>query len=392
MKRKWLKAVASGYNSTAIVLFNTVIFFFVLNGAIGGTVWAKRLFWPQENLIIRDYGMETLQKAYPDLTSDQIEVLLDESWSRTFSYEAFTEFKEEPYTGQYVNISEEGFRLGVDQGPWPPVEENISIFVFGGSTTFGYGLGDEQTVPSYIQKAFNREDEFHDVKVYNFGRGYYFSSQERALLERLIVEGQRPDMAIFIDGLNDFYFQGNEAFFTYRLEQIIKGKWGYLLARGIQDLPISLLVPKSLKENVAGFFIERESQPAFDESSEETQARVDEMMDRYIDNAKMIEAIGQAFEIPVLLVWQPVPFYEYDTSYHLFVQEEGFDEQHRYTELAYPLMVDYFEVQNHKESHLSCAHIQKDFMEPLYVDKVHYNAKLAEELAECIVQRAKTLL
>src|SRR5712692_403554 len=107
-----------------------------------------------------------------------------------------------PYAGRYVNVTESGFRLTKNQGPWlPDRTKYLTIFLFGGSTAFGYGLPDGETVASYLQEFFSSCCPSRPARIYNFARGGYFSSQERVLLEKLIVAGFIPDMAVFIDGL-----------------------------------------------------------------------------------------------------------------------------------------------------------------------------------------------
>jgi len=44
-----------------------------------------------------------------------------------------------------------------------------------------------------------------NVVVYNFGRAGYYSTQERILFEYFVAKGVKPDVAIFLDGLNDFF-------------------------------------------------------------------------------------------------------------------------------------------------------------------------------------------
>lgn len=58
--------------------------------------------------------------------------------------------------------------------------KQINIFIFGGSTTFSYGVKDEQTVALYLQE-FLSNKLGRDVKVYNFGRIYYYYTQEQIL-------------------------------------------------------------------------------------------------------------------------------------------------------------------------------------------------------------------
>ena len=144
-----------------------------------------------------------------------------ENWTRSYLYEPFTQFKERPNRGDYVNVDENGFRFSADQASWPPDPKKVNVFVFGGSTTFGYGVADLETVPSRLQEEL-REKFVTPVSVYNFGRGYYYSTQERVLFEKLLLSGYVPNVAIFIDGLNDFYQDIDEPLFTSRLRDIME--------------------------------------------------------------------------------------------------------------------------------------------------------------------------
>lgn len=121
-----------------------------------------------------------------------------------FEHEAFTEFRHRPVQGRFYNISEDGYRLIKNQGPWPIEPKNYNIFLFGGSTAINLGR-DETAIPSYLQEVI-RERGYDNACVYNFGRGAYFSTQERLLIDKLLAEDIRPDLVIFFDGLNDCIF------------------------------------------------------------------------------------------------------------------------------------------------------------------------------------------
>ena len=75
------------------------------------------------------------------------------------------------------------FAIGRNQGPWPPDDHDYNMFVFGGSTTFGYGVPDEQTIASHLQEVLSHQTA-REVRVYNFGRGMYRSSQEESPVPR----------------------------------------------------------------------------------------------------------------------------------------------------------------------------------------------------------------
>ena len=136
----------------------------------------------------------------------QIIKLLNETWiKRGYEYEYRTVFREKAREGEYVNISRLGFRRNDINSPSDQFilnnnNENINlVYFFGGSTTFGYGVEDRDTIPAQLEKISNNK-----LKVFNFGRGYYFSQQENDLLYELIRKGAPiPKYALFLDGINE---------------------------------------------------------------------------------------------------------------------------------------------------------------------------------------------
>lgn len=163
-----------------------------------------------------------LDQIYPDLRPHEIQDILEETWkARPFSYEPFTQFKEREFKGRFVNVDQNGFRVSKNQGVWPPDPDSYNVFLFGGSTTFGYGVPDDQTIASYLQDTL--QTKMHkEVRVYNFGRGFYYWFQERVLFERLLRSGYSPDMAIFIDGYNGSIFNTcDELFYTPMLGKVL---------------------------------------------------------------------------------------------------------------------------------------------------------------------------
>ena len=85
-----------------------------------------------------------------------------------------------------------------------------TFWLFGGSSVFGYGVPDDQTLASHLQNELQRREPNAAIVVVNHGHLGYYSSQELALLQWLVRSGQRADVAVFLDGLNDAR-TGNEA-------------------------------------------------------------------------------------------------------------------------------------------------------------------------------------
>ena len=170
-----------------------------------------------------------------------------------------------------------------------------------------------------------------EVGVYNFGRGSYFSHQEHILFEKLLISGVKPDLAIFIDGFNDFYLLDGRPAFSDQIEKVFlekhddqKGPAFTLVTELIEKLPVSRLA-KSLRS----FLKQIRNSKISDDSSFVTQTkeytvsskdhhRIVRVIDRYIENKTITEAVAYANNVNTLFVWQPVPNYKYDLMHHVF--------------------------------------------------------------------------
>ena len=92
------------------------------------------------------------------------------------------------------------------------------IWFFGGSTTYGTGVGWSETLPSMFAKELDNNNIC--AKVFNFGVPFHYSLQESFYMAIEIAKGDRPkpEFVLFIDGLNDFIQVGSstkkEPFFT----------------------------------------------------------------------------------------------------------------------------------------------------------------------------------
>lgn len=138
------------YSTFAILLLNSIFFILILNGLCSLGLKISKLF--SKDPVMDRYDPSIVYDSYPDMNQSTVDQMLHESTSRPYIFEPFVQFRERPYNGQYFNVHEAGFRIGKNQAPWPPVNENHNIFIFGGSTTFGYGLPDDQTIGSHLQE------------------------------------------------------------------------------------------------------------------------------------------------------------------------------------------------------------------------------------------------
>jgi hypothetical protein len=379
--------------TTAGYLLNTIILLVALNVVLGVLFYAYDAHDARRaNVIFRKYPniAKQIVKLYPSMSEDDISRLLHETWSRHLVLKSIVGFGEAPFHGKFVNVTEEGFRLGKDQGPWPPVQNdrNFIVFLFGGSTTFGYGVTDAQALGSQLQPLLAQKLE-RPVSVYNFGQAAFGSTQERLLLEKLVLAGRKPDMAIFVDGLNEFKFTWGDEEFEWTTD-MAKGSsphtgpptWRSWLSDGIDVLPMTRLV-NGVRTRIGP---RRKSRDASSNQKYNDDASLLKVIARYYLNTQIAEAEGKQLRIRMLFVWQPVPLYEYDLKYHPFIQN-GFGD-YAYTKRGYVLMADAVQ-KKRPDDFLWCADMQKDLHEPLYVDAVHYSPKMTGMFAGCIADGVK---
>ena len=370
---KSVKKLAELYKITAITLLSTLILF-TLSNLICFTWYGIKDLVFYKNFIVTKYK-KPLENLYPGFTKKEMNQILDESWMRPHVYEPYTQFKERTFHGKYVNVHETGFRYVKDQGPWPPDKNNFNIFVFGGSTTFNYGLPDYQTIPSYLQELFrekvgSRDPTFgKDVYVYNFCQGYYFSSQECIFLKKLLTSGYMPNAALFIDGLNEFYQVNDEPIYTEKLKSYFKGKQGFIL-----NIPIVRLISE-VKTRKANDVIDINNYKF-------NPLEITTIINRYLINKKIIEAICKDFNIKSYFIWQPIPTYKYDLNYHPF-SDGGFG-KHTLSRYGYQEMEKHFKIGDLGSNFLWLADMQEGINKPLYLDKYHYTAEMSKEIAERI--------
>jgi hypothetical protein len=368
---RWL----SRYRTVAVLLLNTIVLFLAVNALLWMTFKIRDAFRPARNPEGK-YSSDSLTAVYPGLTVGERQALLQETWSRPLVYDDQALFKEGAITGKYVNVDAAGFRLSKDQGPWPPSPANLNIFVFGGSTTFGYGVPDWQTVPSYLQESLSRGFTRKRVCVYNFGVGYFYSTYERVRFEKLLVEGVKPHIAFFIDGINDCAKLSKEPTYRNRFQKAFQDTSEKTLVTVAWDrTPIGRLA------NFVNRFMREHPETIDEDQRPDGHAEAPRIISDYLANKQLVEAVCHQWGIRPIFVWQPHPCYQYDAKYHLFIQPR----KHWPSAMAtYDEMGKLHESGQLGKDFLWCADLQKDEKECLYVDNVHYTAKFSSKLAETI--------
>src|SRR5262249_35322618 len=219
------------YRAIAFLLLNSVIVFIVLNVAACLRERARAEPDPHPAAHrMNSYQRETIDlQGYEGVGPDEVSDVLDDFANLEdggFVYEQWIEFSEPPFDGKRVHVVSPP--IGPPERCVPGAREQASktVFLFGGSTTFGYHAADEWTIAAYLQQEYDRRLSPGRVRVVNLGHGFFYSSQELALLEWLLRAGRVPSSAIFIDGINDpitMTFGLDRPVFTERTQMLWRG-------------------------------------------------------------------------------------------------------------------------------------------------------------------------
>ena len=380
------------YKSIALLSFNTIILILFLNLILACFFWfsdtlAKNKPEVDQRVLSHREKYSDLN-AYTTMKPAEINIFLNEQdamGSIGFQYKPWLQFQNPTFHGTYLTTNEQGFRKTKE--PKFSKGEPIKIYVFGGSTTFGYGVADNYTIPSFIQTILEQQFPTNPILVKNFGQGFYYSSQEMLLLISMIKNSDIPDFAVFIDGANDthqLHFKHDQPNFTDTLRDL----WNY--RRGIPNIQQKndyswipmIRMTQGISKKLQTFKPHQTSMNPDKEKktnnlstgANEVKSNADYVIKRYKNNIRIIRSISREHGIKCYFIWQPVPFYKYNRAFHRNFPYAGEIPKH-WTDV-YTGIKDYS-----SSDFLYLGEFLENVSEKVFVDDVHYNEKYNDKIA-----------
>jgi hypothetical protein len=390
------RSVSRAWSGLALLAFNSGVLFVALNLGAWVLLRAVRRDSPGPAYDgAMAHVMEHLEEVYPGWQPAEVEALLRATWSLPLVYEPFTQFRERPGRGRYVNVIEPGLRLNGELAGWPPDPEDRLVLFFGGSTAFGYGVPDGETVPAYLERRLGEARDPH--RVANFGRAFYYSDQERALFDRLLSNGAKAEIAVFLDGLNDglTLAGGSQSpYFTERLTAVFEDakvvgrepreSLGRAWSQALGRLPLIRLAGRAVKRLRSASGERTVFVPAAREPALAGLAPV--AAERYRRHVGRAAAAGEALGVGSLFVLQPVPWTDYPIATHPFQPEatEVARLEHWFSEY-------YTRLREMARAHpelpiVDCSAVLAEMGGRAYVDVHHYSAAAADRVAGCVAE------
>lgn len=195
------------------------------------------------------HNFTELAPAFPSKTLAEIEeIFYDNRLSLRRTYERFGYLGIRECSSKNFNIGSDGAR---SNGTSRISSSGIyKIHCYGGSTTVGDGVADNQTISAHLGSKLNSKSKVK-IEVFNFGAGNHTSLHSTLRLLDHCLSGNIPDQVVFLNGFNDCYYSAGGAdgvmpFFDEILRRSQDSEFRNTTISEIVDL-----IPNSSKEDLA---------------------------------------------------------------------------------------------------------------------------------------------
>lgn len=241
--------------------------------------------------------------------ADWVPALYDEQESLQAEWAPYSGFRLKPFDGRFIHVNQNSERETWKADGLSP--QDPEILFLGGSSAWGLGARDEQTIPSHVARDLDQAG--HRAQVINAAQVGHVQTQELVELLKRLQAGDRPRVVVFYDGVNDVLAalqsgraggpqnaSNRQAEFNLLAKPapfvghfVVATARGSALARLAGSAALRLGIKQGTKTSLA--------QP-FD------AALAQQVMARCVSNMGLIDALAKQFDFEAICCWQPVLF------------------------------------------------------------------------------------
>ena len=216
-------------------------------------------------------------------------------------YRPFEGYRREPVSLSTTTVSQDGYRQHQSNENNGPDAKRIGFF--GGSTMWGTGVSDDQTIPAYVDQLST------DYTTTNFGEAGFTSRNSLAAYINVLGAKEKLDIVIFYDGVNDsHYFCREEHQFSTHMYEDVVNKSLDADRKRIRSEMIKTLTGSTLtltKKIIGKAKAETTGKENYCETRPEHAAKV---ADNLIQNWEIARAIALSQGAEFYAVLQPTPW------------------------------------------------------------------------------------
>ena len=209
-----------------------------------------------------------------------------------------------------LSITEDGYRLT------PGTSQDIDayrVFLFGGSSMWGFGVSDSCTIGAYLQRDLEKMTE-RPVAVLNLGQLGYASTQEMIELILQLRSGNVPDLVVFYDGVNDTWNAYGSGIVGghHSEEQVSARVEGRSEEFDMPSIPETLLKNSNLWLLITSLGsrseigeIDVEDLVTYSTMGIDRDTLASAVVSTYLGNCAVVEALAESYDFEYLFIWQP---------------------------------------------------------------------------------------
>ena len=367
--------------TAALIWFSTSIMAAIL---VGACFVYTSIRYPQDAAVVHPYSPRAQASAIHSLSASDAAKLFEDfddlEAHRMYVYEPWVGFSERIFHSRFLNIDDdqplpvrrtvESAGAGVDK----------TIWLFGGSTQFGWGVPDNETIASQLSTIL-AADGLH-YTVVNYGHTEFYSTQEATFFATLLRHGRKCDVAVFLDGLNDSRISSSDV-----PPMSVATSLGFLEEEDTAAALNSkyfIITPLFPPVRVADGVLRR-LVPSRRHERREVATLSSETFDPigiYQFNMRMIRSLAEDHRIHVLFYWQPTAF-DHMTGSHERSKSLPCSEN-------IPVLNDAVRKRVRDESFHSIADMfEQASYDDIYVDLAHYGDKGNGLIAQAIAKQIK---
>lgn len=259
-------------------------------------------------------------------------------------YEPFVGWSRKPFEGKTITVDLNGDRIHTNQTLDGLENGATSVHFFGGSTMWGTGANDEETIPA----TFNLET---GVPTYNLGESGFNSRQSLARLIQLVTIHDEPvNSAVFYDGVNEVLslcrseHQVGDHIRTYQMRKMVNENAN---ARPLSEFSryLDFAFIRGTKLLVFGISQTFSDNQRWDCDSQPEKAR--EVAESLVETWEIAHYISEKKGITFIAILQPVAFFEeprLDHLSHIKKEDNPLAEQFK---AVYPLVQELMQERQH---------------------------------------------
>jgi len=219
------------------------------------------------------------------------------------TYYPWVLWRRKPYHGEVISINDDGVRRTLHTRC---DDKTFTIWMFGDSVMWGAGAPDTETIPSLI--AADYEKAARPVCIVNYAEKGWSNTQELiGLMEGLKHASRRPDLVLFYDGGSEAFtaFQSHQAdvHSNYTSFKNFLDKWG--AGQKAHFSYFSQTNTYRFLDRIAAKAPFHRKQEAAAVAESDPAVMAVEVVQNYIQNMEIINALGKQFGFRAIFAWYP---------------------------------------------------------------------------------------